>query len=128
MVRFDTTQAGELFGEFITFEDTLTGDFYDGTSVAPVASREVLAAEWGAAVEPSGLAVLGEHLVVANHASGHVTLLGMDGAVVRTIDTGLGAGIGGLAVLDGAIYFAHMTERAIYRVDVVEPAPLPGEG
>ncbi|MFK7988786.1 MAG: hypothetical protein AB8I08_22390 [Sandaracinaceae bacterium] len=126
VVRFDTAAPTTVFGTFLTHE-SLTGEVREGGVLVPVASREVLAAEWGAVVEPSGLAFLDEYLVVGNHGSGHITLFGMDGTVVRTIDTGLGAGLAGLTVADGTIFFTHMGTRRVYRVQVDVPAVAPGE-
>lgn len=124
LVRFDTTDPGVPFGPFFS-GDGISSDLIDGVPLEPVATTETLTGLWGARVEPSGLAVLdSETLVLANHGSGHITLLGLDGAEIRTLDTGLGAGIGGLTVLDGAVYFAHMGERRVYRIDLVE-APIP---
>ncbi len=122
VVRFDTAQTMTEMGSFQTFE-ALTGQVMGG-SAETIADAATLGALWGGVSEPSGLAMLdSETLVVANHASGHITLLSVDGEEIHTFDTGLGAGIGGLAVMDGAIYFAHMGERRVYRVDV-DPTPI----
>lgn len=116
VARFDTAQEMSPDGMFQTFE-ALPAEMMAG-SMSTTLDRAALEAAWGADVEPSGLAFLGDVIVVANHATGHISLFTTDAEEIRTIDTGLGAGIGGLTVMDGVIYFAHMTERRIYRVDV----------
>jgi hypothetical protein len=83
----------------------------------------VLGAAWGtSAPEPSGLALLDANtLVVADHATGNVSLLELDGTPIRTIATGTGSGLGGLEVLNGRVYFVQMSERRVYRIDVTTP-------
>ena len=36
----------------------------------------------------------------------------------------IGAGLGGLTALDGALYFVQMNERLVYRVDAVVPTEM----
>ncbi len=109
---------GTPAGTFFSYEG-LESDRIANAPLETVIDQAALAAEWGGSAVPSGLAVLDpETLVVANNASGHVSLVGLDGTIIRTIDTGVGAGIGGLTVFNGVIYFTHMTDRRIYRLDV----------
>lgn len=118
VVRFDREASATPTGTFLTHE-RLPGDVVEDAALEEIASSEELAALWGDRVEPSGLDLLDEEtLVVASHGSGHITLMALDGTPIRTIDTGLGEGLGGLAVMDGVIYFAHMGTRRVHRVDV----------
>lgn len=120
VVRLDSTNEGTITATFRTF-DSLVGDVVEDVPLTEVIGASALEAEWGARVEPSGLAMLDEDtLVVASHASGHLTLMSTEGEVVRTIDTGTGEGLGGVTVMDGVIYFVQMRERRVYRVDVDE--------
>jgi hypothetical protein len=124
VVRFDLSAQATMTGTFTTHE-AMVAELYDAPPLDTIASTELLAAQWGAGarIEPSGLVVYSpEILVIASHATGHLTLINRDGTHVRTLDTGLGEGIGGLAVVGGQIYFAHTRERRVYRVDVVPPA------
>lgn len=118
LVRFDRS-LGEITGGFRTHEG-LDAQLMTGMPLETVASAEVLSAEWGGGrVEPSGLAVVdADTLIVGNYATGHLTLVDLDGTVRRTIDTGLGEGLAGITVIDGTIYFAHMGQRRVYRMDV----------
>ncbi|MCZ7677938.1 MAG: hypothetical protein M5U28_03800 [Sandaracinaceae bacterium] len=118
VVRFDREAPMSATTTFRTHE-LIEGEVMGDAELEVVVGADALAELWGERVEPSGLAVLDdETLVVASHGSGHVTLMGLDGAHIRTIDTELGEGIGGLAVMDGVIYFAHMGARRVYRLDV----------
>jgi len=125
---------GRIIGMAIDAEGTPAATWYsferlecDRIANAPlevVVDEATLAAEWGGAAVPSGLGVLdSETLVVANNATGHISLIGLDGTIVRTIDTGTGSGIGGLTVFEGIIFFVHMTERRLYRIDVETGVP-----
>lgn len=119
---FDTNSDPVRFAGFRTFE-SLPGDVMDGIAYSAVIDSAALSAAWGGTAEPSGLALYDDNtLAVANHASGHISLIGLDGTIIRTIDTGLGGGLAGLTVLDGTIYFVHMVERRIYRIDVMPAA------
>ncbi len=110
--------TGEDAGTWFSFE-ALESDRIANAPLDTVVDEATLSAEWGAAAVPSGLGVLdAETLVVANHASGHISLVGLDGTVIRTIDTGLGEGLGGLTVFGDTVYFVHMIERKLYRLDV----------
>lgn len=118
VISMDLDATGTPAGTFFSYEG-LESDRIADAPLATVIDEAALAAAWGGAAVPSGLAVLDdETLVVGNNATGHISLLGMDGSIIRTIDTGLGAGTGGLTVFNGVIYFVHMTERRIYRLDV----------
>lgn len=118
VVRFDREAPMSATTTFRTHE-LIEGEVMGDAELEVVVEADALAELWGERVEPSGLALLDdETLVVASHGSGHLTLMGLDGAHVRTIDTELGEGIGGLAVMDGVIYFAHMGARRVYRLDV----------
>jgi hypothetical protein len=123
VLRIDLSAPATEIGTFATFEG-ITAMTMEGLTYDVVADGAALGAVWGGATaEPSGLALLdAETLVVADHASGNVSLLGLDGTVIRTIDTGTGPGLGGLTVLDGAVYFVQMDERRVYRIDVTAPA------
>lgn len=118
VVSFDTAQEMSPEGTFQTFE-ALPAEIMGGAT-ASVLERETLETAWGGNAQPSGLAFLGDVIVVANHAGGQISLFTAEGEELRTIDTGLGEGIGGLTVFDGEIYFTHMGERRVYRVDVSE--------
>lgn len=119
VVRIDLANEGEPTGTFSTL-DPVRGDTFE-LALETVLSRESLEAIWGANVAPSGIGVLdAETLVVANYGSGHLALVGLDGTVIRNIDTGLGEGLGGVTVMDGRIYFTHLNERRVYRLDVAE--------
>lgn len=122
ILRIDTSSVPTDTGAFDTFEG-LPATFARGMAWDVVADAALLSAQWAGASEPSGLAFLDEQtLVVANHATGHITLLELDGTPIRTIDTGRGAGLGGLTAIDGTLYFVQMNERRVYRVDLLQPA------
>lgn len=118
VVRLDRTNPGTVSDTFRT-HDNLIGDIVEDVGLTEVIGASELGALWGARVEPSGIAMLDQDtMVVASHASGHLTILRTSGEVLRTIDTGTGEGLGGVTVRDGAIYFVQMRERRVYRVDV----------
>lgn len=117
VVRFDRNASPTQMGTFQTYEG-IVGDVMGEVGLEVVAPAEALSAIWGSRVEPSGLAMRGETLVVANHGSGHIALFARDGRLLRNLDTGLGEGIGGLTVMDGVIYFTHVGQRRVYRIDV----------
>ncbi|MAQ19866.1 MAG: hypothetical protein CMN30_34315 [Sandaracinus sp.] len=120
VLAFDLDSPTTQFGTYRTMENTSAPTF-DGLAFATVLDSAVLGAEWGGAVEPSGLAQLPDGtLAVASHATGHVTLFDADGTVVRTIDSGTGAGLGGMTQIDGTLYVVQMEARQILRVDVAE--------
>ncbi|KAF0190900.1 MAG: hypothetical protein FD165_2271 [Gammaproteobacteria bacterium] len=120
LVAFDTAAKGR----FAEFHFSLPPELQriqvlEGVPLRDIASRQTLGKLWGEEVAPSGLALLNKQtLALANHASGHITLLDLDGKVLRTIDTGLGKGIGGMTALGGALYFAHMVTRKVYRLEI----------
>lgn len=124
VVRLDRGAPPTPMGTFLTFEG-IVGEVMGEVRLEVVVSAEQLAAIWGPRVEPSGLALLGSTLVVANHASGHIALFGADGQLLRNLDTGLGEGLGGLTVMDGVIYFTHMRQRRVYRIDVDTSMRIP---
>ena len=120
VLRFDLSSPVVRFGTFTT-SDGYPGESFEGLTYGAVLDAPTLEAEWGGPALPSGLAMLPDGtMVVASHDTGHLTLFDADGTVVRTIDTGLGAGLGGVTVLGGDVYFVQMTERRVYRVDLVE--------
>ncbi len=130
VVRFDTGADMPMFGTAPTFEGpTLMATTFEGVDREVVASATDLSALWGGGgAEPSGLSLLDDDaLVVADHATGLISILERaTGNEIRTFDTELGPGIGGLTVEDGVIYFVHMVDRMTYRVDVVAPeTPTP---
>lgn len=120
LVAFDTTAKGR----FVELHHSLPPELQriqvlEGVPLRDIAARQTLAKLWGEQVAPSGLAQLDKRtLALANHASGHITLIDVDGKVLRTIDTGLGKGIGGMTSRDGVLYFAHMEKRKVYRLDL----------
>lgn len=120
LVAFDTTAQGRFAEYHFSLPPELQRiQVIDGVPLHELASRQQLRERWGDAVEPSGLALLNKQtLALANHASGHITLLDLDGKVLRTIDTGLGQGIGGMTALGGALYFVHMGTRQVYRLEI----------
>ena len=118
VLRVDTASPTVEFGTFLTF-DSLDATLIDGVAFEVLLDAGALGTEWGGASEPSGLAILDDDtLLVANHATGHISLFDLDGTLVRTLDTGMGAGLGGLTVMDGVVYFIQMSERRVYRIDV----------
>ena len=120
ILAVDTTPELSASEQVATFEgSSLMATVFRDLAARELATAASLSETWGATVEPSGLALLDDDtLVVANHGSGHLSLLGTDGTLLRTIDTGLGAGLGGLTVLEGTIYFVHLSEEKVYRLDV----------
>lgn len=121
VVRVDRTSQGDRTGAAQT-SDPIRGDEYQPV-LETFLSRDVLAGLWGENIAPSGIGVLdAETLVIANYGSGHLTLVSTAGVVIRNIDTGLGAGLGGVTVMGGRIYFTHLIERRVYRLDVAEQA------
>lgn len=123
VLRLDIGSPVTEAGRFNTFEG-LPAAIMENAAYEVVADAAALGGMWGGGTaEPSGLALLdAETLVVADHASGNITLLELDGTPIRTIDTGTGMGLGGLTVLDGRVYFVQMTQRRLYRIDVTAPA------
>jgi hypothetical protein len=127
VVRFGRA-TGTVTGAFRTHEG-LDAEVMTGMGLETVLSAEVLGGLWGGGrVEPSGLEMLdADTLVVGNYATGHITLVDLDGTVLRTLDTGLGEGLAGITVIDGTIYFAHTVSRRVYRVDVDTTMRVPSE-
>ncbi len=120
VLRFDLDSPATRFGTFTSYEG-YAGDTMEGMGYTTVLDRTALEAEWGGTAEPSGLAVLADgSVLVANHATGHLTLIEADGTIVRTIDTEMGAGIGGLTTVGENVYFVQMDQRRIVRIDLVE--------
>jgi len=122
VLRFDISSPVSQLATFRTHEG-LPAVIMENITYEVVADAATLGAAWGTGTpEPSGLALLdAETLVVADHATGNVSLLELDGTPFRTLDTGTGAGLGGLTVLDGRVYFVQMNERRVYRIDVATP-------
>lgn len=79
--------------------------------------------DWGVLVEgldrPSGIAVAGEHLYVAEYGTGRVHEYTLDGETVRTLDTGKGAGsINGIEIgPDGRLWVVDNLGPAVWRID-----------
>lgn len=122
VLRFDLASAAT---ELITFEthEGLPATMMENLAYEVIADASALSAAWSTSTpQPSGLALLdAETLVVADHATGQISLFALDGTPIRTLDTGTGPGLGGLTVLAGRVYFVQMTERRVYRVDVAAP-------
>ncbi|MFT5352820.1 MAG: hypothetical protein ACI9KE_000017 [Polyangiales bacterium] len=106
---------------FRTYED-IEGDIILDPTLTELVTAEQLTAEWGADARPSGLATVdAETLVIADHTSGMISVIDRaSGEIVRTVDTGLGGGIGGMTAMQGSLYFAHMTTRQVYRIDIAD--------
>lgn len=122
VLRIDLTSPGTELSDFSTFEG-LSATIMENMAYQVIADAATLGTAWGTSTpEPSGLAFLdADTLVVADHATGNVTLLELDGTPIRTIATGTGPGLGGLEVLGGRVYFVQMSERRVYRIDVAAP-------
>jgi hypothetical protein len=120
ILEVDTAAQMPMVGMERTYEAIDIPVFEDPPTTV-VADEATLRAEWGGNVIPSGLALIdADTLVVGNWGSGHLTFLDRnDGSVIRTYDTGLGAGLGGVTWFEGAVYFTHIDRRAVYRLDVV---------
>jgi hypothetical protein len=120
VVRFDTEATGTVIDSFST-ADPIAGDVIGGIPLESVLSAGDLAEAWGADPAPSGLAVLDEgHLVIGDATSGKISVVTLEGEILRTLDLGLGGGLGGLTVIDGTVYLAHGVLRRVYRLDVAE--------
>lgn len=69
--------------------------------------------------EPSGLTRLPDGtMLVADHATGELTVFERDGTVIRTL--ALNPGLGGLTNIGDAIYAVQMNERRVVRIDPTE--------
>ncbi|MEM9195969.1 MAG: hypothetical protein AAGF12_42775 [Myxococcota bacterium] len=106
-------------GNFRSFEN-LPATIHRNPTTLEFADNGTLSALWGGTPQPSGLTVFNdEAVIVADYATGNISIFELEGgAEIRTVDTGLGAGIGGLAVMNGTVYFTHMETRGVYRIDV----------
>ena len=106
---------------FLTYEN-IEGDIVRNPTLTELVTAAELLAEWGADARPSGLATVdAETLVIADYTSGQISVIDREsGEIVRTVDTGLGTGIGGMTAMQGSIYFAHMTTRQVYRIDIAD--------
>lgn len=81
---------------------------------------ETVASTDAGLVAPSGIAVHDEHLFVTDNATGIIHVFTLEGAAVRTLDTGLGNGaLAGIAVnpFDGKVYFVDRNGSKVYRVN-----------
>lgn len=120
LVHVDVSAQGTGDGPFYTAEG-IEGEIRRDYPVSDLLSSEQLAQAWGGDPMPSGLASFDlVTLVVGDANSGNITFVGRGGEIVRTLDTGLGAGMGGITVVDEVIYIAHTRDRAVYRLDVLE--------
>ncbi len=120
IVRMDTQAPGTDAGAFFSAEG-IQGTVRSDLGTAVVVGEDALRAAWGVDPVPAGLALLDDATIVVGSATtGHLTLVDRAGVALRTIDTGLGAGLGGLAVIDGTIFAAHREDRRIYRMDLAE--------
>ena len=106
-------------GNFQSYEG-ISGSFVRDEPLVDLVTTEPLIAAWGANPQPSGLAILDENTVVlGDYNSGQLALIDRaTGEITRTVDTGLGQGLGGVTVMGGAIYAAHMVDRRVHRIDL----------
>jgi DNA-binding beta-propeller fold protein YncE len=79
-------------------------------------------AEWGELAtgfdQPGGLAFDGEHLYVGDWATGLLTELDLDGAVIRTLDTGFGAErLYGIEIGPDGYLWVIDNDTGVYRID-----------
>lgn len=120
IIHIDLTASGRSAGTWFTAEG-IQGDVIDQIGSQVLLNPGQLAEAWGGPPVPSGLAVLNDELlVIGDSASGHISIVDESGEIIRTLDTGLGAGMGGITTLDEVVFIAHMTDKAVYRLDVVE--------
>ncbi|TVQ94477.1 MAG: hypothetical protein EA397_02065 [Deltaproteobacteria bacterium] len=119
VIQMDTA-SGTPDGTWFTAEG-IEGDLFVAPATSVMIGEQTLRQEWGGEPVPSGLASLSHDLlVVGDNASGHLTIFDREGTIIRTFDTGLGAGMGGITTLDGTIFIAHMEHKTVYRLDVIE--------
>jgi hypothetical protein len=116
----DTSDNGQNGGPFYSSEG-LAGELRSGVGARVVLSQDRLREAWGVAPKPTGLTELEPGvLAVASGTTGHLTLFTPQGEVLRTLDTGVGAGMGGLVAIDGALYVAHREDRRVLRFDLAD--------
>ena len=87
--------------------------------VQNVTIEMVIPSESGLVATPSGLDLHGDELYVADYGTGMIHAVTSTGTVIRSLDTGLGAGsLGGLTIgPDDRIYFVDMKLGRILRID-----------
>lgn len=121
ILAVDIANEPAELGGFRSFEN-LPGTIHRNPTTRTVADTSTLTALWGGTPQPSGLAVFSENaILIGDYATGNISAINpTTGEEIRTIDTGLGAGLAGVTVMQGVVYFAHMQQRGVYRIDVME--------
>ena len=107
------TRAGTVGADLPT-EDGSTFHRMDGTTLV-----DVVPASSGLLTRPSGLAIKGDYLYVADDATSRLSAFTFAGALVNWLDTGLPkSSLGGLAFgPDGKLYFADRIGNRVLRID-----------
>lgn len=98
---------------------------YDGVDQYRVDDANLWTVIDGATVDgmdkPSGLELHDGHIWVSDNQSGRIFAFDMEGALVDWLDTGLGAGLQGMAFSpDGELYLVHTDAEQILRLRVLE--------
>jgi hypothetical protein len=105
------TGSGTLGEDVPTLDPIAVHRRVDGAIVEEVVGPGVLQA-------PAGLAIVGDELVVADHARGILFWFDLDGRVLKEVETNL-RGIGGVAVgPDGKIYVSDLETGGAFRVEL----------
>lgn len=107
------TKSGQR-GGFLSpiYEPLANNAMYNNAMVADVVPP-------GTLTQPSGLALFNGALYIGDHATGKIHAFDLEGKMLRTLDSGLGAGaLGGVEVgPDGRLWFVDMKGGGVFRVD-----------
>ena len=110
LLKLDTESGtqGDRFSP--VYEPLAASGFMEGAQFSEVVTTGLS--------QPSGLALTEDAIYVSDHATGMLHAFDFEGKLLRTLDTGLGAGVlAGIDVgSDGRLWFAHKKTGVVYAI------------
>lgn len=112
IARLDT-QSGQVGSAFIPYDPLTVHHFVDGAVIVDVVPP-------GTLQQPSGIALHDGVLYVTDHATSAIHAFDLEGALIRSLDTGLPPGtLAGITIgPDGRAYFVDQLTASVLRIDV----------